>query len=150
MNKYKSIKVNGKKIDEHRFIMEQFLGRKLERYEIVHHINGNKNDNRIQNLTIMSLSKHTKLHNTGRKKTEEEKKKLSEKLKGRQNPKRTINDNTIIEMAKLRKQGLSFRAIDRYFNFSNKTSSLILQKGTNYYENKYYLVEKILGDVAKK
>lgn len=150
MNKYKALKVNGKKIDEHRFIIEQFLGRKLKRNEVVHHINGNKNDNRIENLQLMSLSEHSKLHNTNKKISTEQRKKLSEKSKGRPNSRRNIDDNTIKKMAKLRKQGLSFRAIDRYFNFSNKISSLILQKDTNYYEDKYYLVEKILGDVAKK
>lgn len=150
MNKYKSKKINGKKIDEHRFIMEQFLGRKLDRYEVVHHINGDKSDNRIENLQLMTLSEHSKLHNIGKKISNEQKNKLSEIQKNRPNARRSISDETIIEMAKLRKQGFSFRAIDKYFNLSNKTSSKILQKGKNYYEDKYYLVEKILGDVAKK
>lgn len=42
--------------------MEQKIGRKLERNEIVHHINGNTRDNRIENLQLMTLSEHTKLH----------------------------------------------------------------------------------------
>lgn len=61
-NKYHKIVVNGQRIDEHRYIMEQHLGRKLSRTEVVHHKNGIKYDNRLENLELMSLSDHARLH----------------------------------------------------------------------------------------
>lgn len=53
------------KIKEHRYVVERHLGRRLRRREYVHHINGVKTDNRIENLAVITPAQHNTLHKKG-------------------------------------------------------------------------------------
>lgn len=56
---------DGRRMHEHRYIMEQHLQRRLRKNEEVHHINKNTSDNRIENLMVVSPTEHAHLHYDG-------------------------------------------------------------------------------------
>lgn len=92
--------------------MEKFLGRKLDFNEIVHHIDGNKLNNDIKNLKIISREEHTSFHQTGLKK------------KGNYNPYNKIDDDKIKAILKYHKKGFSYRKIAKIVKVSNNTVRL--------------------------
>jgi|SRR3990167_5444005 len=47
---------------QHRYVMEEFLGRKLNQNEAVHHKNHIRTDNNIENLEVFNRSEHAKMH----------------------------------------------------------------------------------------
>lgn len=46
----------------HRVVVENHIGRLLNPDEVVHHKDGNKKNNEIQNLEVINASEHTRLH----------------------------------------------------------------------------------------
>jgi hypothetical protein len=66
---YKKIRISKDRvIDEHRYVMEKQIGRKLSRDELVHHKDENPRNNDIDNLEIKSPLIHAQLHLKGKSK----------------------------------------------------------------------------------
>ena len=51
-------------VREHILVVEKEIGRFLNKGEVVHHIDGNKLNNNIENLKLMSDYEHRKLHSS--------------------------------------------------------------------------------------
>lgn len=68
--------VNGKRkqMRMHRFVMQEHLGRPLDPWEVVHHRDGNKLNNDIENLVLTTHDEHTIGHHVGKKRPEATKK----------------------------------------------------------------------------
>lgn len=68
---------------EHIVVFEQATGISVPKGCCIHHLNGIKDDNRIENLCLMSHGAHTAMHHLGTKRSEETKRKISERMKKR-------------------------------------------------------------------
>jgi hypothetical protein len=100
-NGYLTICIGNKKYYVHRLVMQEKLGRPLKHNEHVHHINGDKTDNSIENLELLTAEEHEKLHSL---------KNNLGKIKGRI-PVNKTSKGTIELIKQLRKDGFLLNEI---------------------------------------
>lgn len=48
--------------DEHTAVMQEYLGRRLTSDEVVHHIDGDKTNNALSNLVVLTVEEHNQCH----------------------------------------------------------------------------------------
>jgi hypothetical protein len=117
-NGYKKLRISRHETrDEHRVVMERILGFRLPRDLVVHHIDGNKRNNRPENLSVMRLRDHSSLHWSP-----ESHRLTALALKGKPNLKaRRLTDSQIEQVQRLIAEGNSTISIASMFGVSKYT-----------------------------
>lgn len=129
---YKKVKLpDGTTRDEHRLVMEAHIGRSLRSDEHIHHIDGNKRNNDISNLKILSKEDHTRHHMIGNVPSDKTKQKLSISaklygIKGSKQPGSKLTESDVYEIKRLIVGGeLTLKKIAQLYNIDPRTISHI-------------------------
>ena len=96
--KYKGLCINDRHISEHRYVMEQHLGRRLTTRECVHHKNHDKRDNRLENLEVIDVAEHTRMHRTGVPRSEAFKEKMRLEHRGEKSSLSKLKELQVVEI----------------------------------------------------
>ena len=120
MSEYKYRVVNGKRVPEHRAVVEELLGITLEEDQVVHHLNGDKTDNRPENLQVMDRREHARLHASAMPQTPEKQQKVSNARKGKPNPKaRALSPDQVKQIVSAMHEGASATSLAKEYHVSD-------------------------------
>ena len=108
-------------IQQHRLVMQQYLGRQLLPNEVVHHRNEIKTDNRLENLELADNAEHTKHHHIGARRSITVARNIARACEGRSNTK--LGFSLAEEARKRFKAGETQRSIAKDMNVSPMTIS---------------------------
>jgi len=127
--KYRKLKLpDGSTIDEHRHVMQEHLGRKLTRNEVVHHINDRPRDNRIENLQLMSRAEHAQLHHgRGDLYVVRGVPGCAPSFRGEQAPNAKLNEAKVRDICLRVAGGESRRAVARGYDLAHSTVARIVR-----------------------
>ena len=106
---YIEIKTEFGFVREHVKVMQDHIGRAIKQNECVHHKDGNKKNNNLENLELMNHGEHTRDHHLGKKRSEKARANISEGIKKSIFEKghrgRKLNASKVIEIRKIHASG---------------------------------------------
>lgn len=109
---------------QHILVFEEHTGISVPTNCAIHHLNGNKSDNRIENLCLMDKIAHTVFHHTGAKRSKETKEKISAKAKERLSDKRNhpaYKEISRVELIRLKESGMMIKDIALKYGINRTT-----------------------------
>lgn len=128
--KYVYMKINGKKVKRlsHRVVLSCFIEMPKDKTQ-VNHINGIRDDNRIENLEWCT-SRENVLHSynfLGRKNSDKQKEVARCMFKGENNPKSKITEEIAIQIINDRRTGMLLKDLSKKYNLSVSQVGAICQ-----------------------
>lgn len=133
----------------HRRVMEIHLNRILRDDEVVHHINGDKWDNRIENLEIMGFSEHSRMTNLGKVHSEETREKHRKLMLGNKHALGTIRSQKAIDSSRKNRAGYK-HSDETKDKIGNAQKKFVKKHGSrNLGSHRSDVTKKIMSDAAK-